>query len=190
MMIIIRSCKIYYTYERDIMLLWDKKLRWPRSMCRSKAVIGNAHMTRSLRLVALESKAGRHVYNGESMHLSVLLRSKIWCSLRIPVAPSLMAPLPLKVDAVSLCWTSLRDSRENVTEKGERAAEGGATRGSLLATGWPHLFTIEASGSPIFVGIWTHRLTFAHVTMRLYLSHSSKADKTNCYKSFDILLSL
>lgn len=55
-----------------------KKSKVPeRSMCRSKAVIGNAHMTRSLWLVALESKAGRHVYNGESMHLSVLLRSKI-----------------------------------------------------------------------------------------------------------------
>lgn len=88
----------------------EKSIHW------SKAIIGNAHMTRSLWLVALESKAGRHVYNGESMHLSVLLRSKIWCSLRILIAPSLMALLPLKVDAVSLCWTSLRDSRENDRE--------------------------------------------------------------------------
>lgn len=39
-------------------------------------IIGNAHMTRCLWLVALESKAGRHVY-GESMHLSILLWSKI-----------------------------------------------------------------------------------------------------------------
>lgn len=101
----------------------EKSIRW------SKAIIGNAHMTRSLWLVALESKAGRHVYNGESMHLSILLRSKIWCSLRIPIAPLLMALLPLKVDAVSLRWTSLRDSRENDRE--------GWTRGEgNLLTWW------------------------------------------------------
>lgn len=65
-------------YKTQVLYIVMCKSKVPeRSMCRSKAVIGNAHMTRSSWLVALESKAGRHVYNGESMHLSVLLRSKI-----------------------------------------------------------------------------------------------------------------
>lgn len=144
-------------YEKKKIELLDKDKVSEKSIRRSKAIIGNAHMTRSLWLVALESKAGRHVYNGESMHLSVLLRSKIWCSLRILIAPSLMAPVPLKVDAVFLCWTSLRDRAAKMTEKGERATRG---EGSLLVMGWPHLFAIEASGS-IFVIMWFHRLTLA-----------------------------
>lgn len=44
------------------------------------------------------------------MHLSDLLRSKIWRSLRIPTAPSLMASFPLEVDTVSLHLASLNDS--------------------------------------------------------------------------------
>lgn len=102
--------------KKTNIILLDKSKVSEKSIYWSKAIIGNAHMTRSLWLVALESKAGRHVYNGESMHLSVLLRSKIWCSPRIPIAPSLMALVPLKVHAVFLCWTSLRDSRENDRE--------------------------------------------------------------------------
>lgn len=34
-----------------------------------------------------------------------------------------MAPLPLKVDAVSLCWTSLRDGRENDREGWNRTGD-------------------------------------------------------------------
>lgn len=128
-------------------------------------------MTRSLWLVALESKAGRHVYNGESMHLSVLLRSKIWCSPRIPIAPSLMALLPLKVDAVSLCWTSLRDSRENDRE-GWTCHE---KRRELLMMGWPHLFAIEASDS-IFVIMWVHWINVC--TMKLCLFDNHQRSKT------------
>jgi len=126
----------------------EKSIRW------SKAIIGNAHMTRSLWLVALESKAGRHVYNGESMHLSILLRSKIWCSLRIPIAPSLMALLPLKVQYLSV--EQVWEIAAKMTEKGEHAMKG---ERSLLIMGWPHLFAIEASGSS-FVIMWIHRLIF------------------------------